>query len=220
MSGRGKLFEKVKTAKGRKLSSTIWLKRQLNDTFVQLAQKEGFRSRAAYKLIGIDDKFSILGKPNLNIIDLGSAPGSWTQVIVQRAGKGSHIISLDLQEMDLIEGSDFIKCDFCTEQDKLHAFLGNDFKFDIILSDMAPSSIGHKKVDHLRIMGLCESVLDFAFENIKFGGCVVSKILQGGLEQEISHQMKQKFRHVKYFKPDASRKNSAEMFLVALDFKG
>lgn len=215
--GHRQLHVKVKTAKGRKSSSTQWLQRQLNDPYVQLAHKEGYRSRAAYKLIEIDDKFQFL-KPRQNIIDLGAAPGGWTQVAVKRS-KGSRIIGIDLQEMEPIPGATLLQHDFMADDapELLAQYLEGEGA-DIVLSDMAAPACGHPQTDHIRIMGLCEVALDFATQYLREGGVFVAKVLQGGAEKELLDAMKKHFKTVKHFKPDASRKDSAETYVVAIDF--
>jgi 23S rRNA (uridine2552-2'-O)-methyltransferase len=216
--GHRQIHTKVKTARGRKNSSTRWLQRQLNDPYVQMAQKDGYRSRAAYKLIEIDDKFQIL-RSGKNIVDLGSAPGGWTQVCVQRV-KGSKVIGIDLQKVDPIEGSIQIQEDFTEEAglNKLNEALKGK-KVDIILSDMAAASCGHSLTDHVRIISLCETAFDFAKENLNIGGVFVAKILRGGTEKELLDDMKKHFKTVKHFKPESSRKDSSEMYVVAIDFR-
>lgn len=217
---RDGLTIKVKTAKGRKASSTKWLKRQLNDVFVEKARLEGYRSRAAYKLIEIDDKYHFL-KSNKVIVDLGSAPGSWCQVAVERTeGKGK-IIGIDLQKIEPIEGVDFLQGDFL-DNDVLKIFesMLPQSKVDVVLSDMAAASCGHHQTDHIRIMALCEAAIYFAIDWLNEGGFFVAKVLQGGTENELLKILKKNFRTVKHIKPDASRKDSSEMFVIADGFKG
>lgn len=218
-SGHRQLHVKVKTARGRKKSSTTWLQRQLNDPYVLLAQKDGYRSRAAYKLIDIDDKFHLL-KSGMNVIDLGAAPGGWIQVATKRV-KGGRIIGIDLQEMEPIAGANLITHDFMADDapEILSEALGGK-KADVVLSDMAASSCGHAPTDHLRIMGLCEVAFDFAKNYLKEGGSFAAKILSGGAEKELLDDMKRSFRTVKHFKPASSRKDSAEMYVVATGFRG
>ncbi len=218
---RGRLAVRVHTAKSRKLSSTIWLQRQLNDPYVALAKKEGYKSRAAYKLIEIDDKFKFLS-PGISVLDLGAKPGGWTQVAVARtkseSNKRSKVISLDMRPMQSIEGSEFIQCDFIEEQSKFVEKYGEQ-KFHVILSDMAAESCGKKSIDHLRIMALCEEAFRFSLKFLRRGGYLITKVLQGGTEQDMSQMLKKYFNVVKYFKPKSSRKNSSEIYLVAIDFK-
>ncbi|MBN9543748.1 MAG: RlmE family RNA methyltransferase [Alphaproteobacteria bacterium] len=214
---------KVKTAKGRKLSSKLWLERQLNDPFVKLSKEKGYRSRAAFKLLEIDEKYKIL-KPGISIIDIGAAPGSWLQVILEKcnsAKKQSTVIGLDLQEIEPIEGVELIHGDF-TEQktvDELNTILAGK-KLDVVLSDMAASSTGFSDVDHDRIVMLCELVYEFAIENLKVGGSVVVKVLRGGTEHKLLADFKRNFKEVKHFKPQSSRQDSAEMYLIAKGFNG
>ena len=219
---RGRLTVRVKTARGRKISSTQWLRRQLNDPYVAQAKKDGYKSRSAYKLIEIDDKFKFL-KPNISVLDLGAKPGGWTQVVVQRlkakdSKNKSKVVSLDLEKMQEIEGSSFIQCDFMAEQSKFIEVYGYS-KFHVILSDMAPNSCGKKSLDHLKIMSLCEEAFKFSLKFLRRGGIFISKILQGGTEQDMSTKLKKYFNLVKYFKPKSSRKDSTEMYLIAIDFK-
>ena len=217
--GHRQLHVKVKTAKGRKKSSTRWLQRQLNDPYVQMAQKDGYRSRAAYKLIDIDDKFKIL-RPGMTLVDLGAAPGGWVQVATKRAS-GGRIVGIDLQDMDPIPGANLITCDFMSDEavDILDEALGGK-KADVVLSDMAAASCGHAPTDHLRIMGLCEVAFDFAKTHLKEDGSFAAKILRGGAEKELLDDMKKHFKVVKHFKPDSSRKDSAEMYVIATGFRG
>jgi 23S rRNA (uridine2552-2'-O)-methyltransferase len=218
-TGHRQLHINVKTAGKRKSSSTKWLSRQLNDPFVAMAKKDGYRSRSAYKLIEIDDKFHIL-KPASIIIDLGAAPGGWSQVCVQRV-KAGKIIGIDLQEMEPIAGVTLLHQDFM-EEDALTALakeLG-DKKANVVLSDMAAAACGHTQTDHIRILALCEAALDFAINNLQPGGSFATKILKGGAEHELLNLIKKHFKTVKHFKPNSSRKDSAEMFLVAIGFKG
>lgn len=217
ISGHRQLHVKVKSARGRKKSSTKWLQRQLNDPYVQLAQKEGYRSRAAYKLIEIDDKFDFL-KDNQNIIDLGAAPGGWIQVLTRRC-KNSKIIGIDLQEIEPISDSILIQHDF-TENDAPEMIIENlnGQKCDVVLSDMAAPACGHPQTDHIRIMMLCELAFDFAKEILKDGGVFVAKVLRGGTEKELLDDIKKHFKTVKHFKPGSSRKDSAETYLVAMGF--
>ncbi|AZL15231.1 RlmE family RNA methyltransferase [Rickettsiales endosymbiont of Stachyamoeba lipophora] len=215
---------KVKTAKGRKLSSTRWLERQLNDPFVQQAKIDGYRSRAAYKLIQINEKFGLL-HPGQLVIDLGAAPGGWTQVAAKSLNPSktpsSHIIGIDLQPMEPMADATIILGDFndleVYEQliEQMHGR-----KADVILSDMASPACGNSQVDHDRIIVLCEMVFDFAYKYLNHGGSVVVKVLRGGTEQELLTKIKHTFEIVKHFKPDASRKDSAEMYLVAQGFRG
>lgn len=217
--GHRQLHVNVKTAGRRKASSTKWLARQLNDPYVLMAKKDGYRSRSAYKLIEIDDKFHIL-KPGSVIIDLGAAPGGWSQVCAARV-KGGKIIGIDLQEMESIPGVTLFHHDFMADDAPmmLEKELGGK-KANIVLSDMAAAACGHTQTDHIRILGLCEAALDFAINNLEKNGTFATKILKGGAENELLMLVKKHFKAVKHFKPNSSRKDSAEMFMVATGFKG
>lgn len=218
--GRQGLTVRVKTAKGRKSSSTKWLKRQLNDPFVERANREGYRSRAAYKLIEIDDKFNIF-KDDSNVIDLGAAPGSWTQVACKKIdSKKGKVIGIDLQEVSPISGVEFIQGDFLDEEVFNSLLKKIDKKFDVVMSDMAAASCGHQQTDHLRIMALCEAALDFAIDVLKKEGAFIAKVLQGGAEANLLSLLKKNFKSVKHFKPKASRQDSSEVYVVALGFRG
>ncbi len=216
------LTHKVKTAKGRKSSSTRWLQRQLNDPYVQSAKIEGYRSRAAYKLLQIDEKFKIL-KPGTIVVDLGAAPGGWSQVAVPlvHAPKNGRVIGVDILDMDELKGVDLIKGDF--EEDatweQLEALIGTD-KVDVVMSDMAPNTMGHQETDHLRIINLCEIAFEFAEKHLKPGGAFITKLLHGSEEHNFMSLIKKHFTKVKNMKPEASRKGSAETYLVGIDFKG
>jgi 23S rRNA (uridine2552-2'-O)-methyltransferase len=228
-SGRGQrdLRVRVKSAKGRRLSSTLWLERQLNDPYVQKAQKDGYRGRAAYKILELDEKYRFL-VPGARIVDLGCAPGGWCQVAVpkinalgERKGKKvGTILGIDLQEVDPIPGCDIRVLDFLDEgaDDKVKDWLGG--KADVVMSDMAASSSGHKQTDHLRIMALCEAAAYFAFDVLKEGGTFVAKVLAGGAEGDLQKLLKQKFTKVANVKPPASRSDSSEKFVVATGFRG
>lgn len=213
------LHTRVKTAKGRRLSSTRWLQRQLNDPYVQEAKRLGYRSRAAFKLIELDEKFKFL-KKGLKIIDLGAAPGGWTQVAMERLGKSGHVVGIDLLEIDTIAGADLIEGDFMDDDapDRLKALINGPA--DIVLSDMAASSTGHPHTDHLRIMGLLEVAAEFAVDVLAPGGTFVGKVLQGGAENDLLVELKRNFKTVKHAKPKASRSDSAEFYLVAMGFRG
>lgn len=216
------LSVKVKTAKGRKVSSTRWLQRQLNDPYVQLAKQEGYRSRAAFKLIEINDKFKIFHKGQL-VVDLGAAPGGWSQVAANKinAGKawGGKILAIDLLKMDPIPGVTTLQQNFLElSTDDLFSWLGEK-KIDLVLSDMAASASGHTLTDHIRIMQLCEDAFFFAKEHLKIGGHFIAKILQGGTEGELLKLLKTHFKQVKHFKPKSSRSDSAEMYVVCLDYR-
>ena len=212
--------ERVKTAKGRKKSSTAWINRHINDPYVVMSKKHGYRSRAAFKIKDIDDKFHIFKKCK-SVVDLGAAPGGWLQVAVEKLGKDVPIIGVDLQEMEPIDGAFLIKGDFYEKEviEKIRTALSNN-KVDMIMSDMAPSSCGNKQVDHLRILSLVEEILTFIKDNLNVGGTVVAKMLRGGGDGELIAIYKKYFKKVSMFKPDSSYSDSAEMFLVAQDFEG
>ena len=216
--GERQLHVNVKTAAKRKISSTLWLSRQLNDPYVLQAKKDGYRSRSAYKLIEIDDKFHILKRGSV-VIDLGAAPGGWSQVTAQRVKNGT-IIGIDLQAMEPIEGVKLFQHDFMADDaPEMLATELNGKKANVVLSDMAASACGHTQTDHIRILALCEAALDFAIKNLEKGGIFVTKILKGGAEHELLNLVKKNFKTVKHFKPASSRKDSAETFLVAIGFK-
>jgi len=221
-SGRN-LHTRVKTAKRRKTSSTRWLARQLNDPYVAAAKTDGYRSRAAYKLIELNDRFDFL-RPGLNVVDLGAAPGGWSQVVLEalenRQGTAEgNIIALDLLEIEPLPGVEMLLHDFMADDapDLLKSKL--DGAADLVLSDMAPSLTGHTKTDHLRIMAVVEAAYDFACDVLKPGGTFVAKVFQGGTEQELLSEMKRRFSSVKHAKPPASRAESSEVFVVAQGFK-
>ena len=211
------MFERVKTARGRKLSSTRWLQRQLNDPYVKKAQMEGYRSRAAYKLLQLDERFKLL-KPGMAVVDLGSAPGGWVQV-AQKKG-ASEVVGIDLLEIEPIPGATLLQKDFTEDDapDLVEAEMGGPA--DAVVSDLAPWTTGHKSTDHLRIVALAEMAAHFAFDVLKPGGFFVAKVFQGGSSGELLDQLKARFDKVRHFKPDASRSESAETFVIATGFKG
>ena len=217
-SGRG-LTVRVKTAGKRSVSSTRWLERQLNDPYVHEAKKQGYRSRAAFKLLQLDDKFHLL-KPGAKVVDLGAAPGGWTQVAVDRIGEKGHVVGIDLLPIDPIPGADLIQMDFMAEEapDELKKRLGGPA--DLVLSDMAASATGHAQTDHLRIMALAEAAYDFAKDVLKPHGAFVAKVLQGGAAGELLKLLKRDFAEVKHVKPPASRTGSAELYVLATGFRG
>jgi len=228
-SGRGQrdLRVKVKAARGRKLSSTLWLERQLNDPYVKRAQVDGYRGRAAYKILELDDKFRFL-VPGTRVVDLGCAPGGWCQVAVQRINalgtrpgkKVGTILGVDLQEVESIPGAEIHVLDFMEDDAnaKVKAWLNGPA--DVVMSDMAAASSGHKQTDHLRIIALCEAAAYFAFDVLTPGGTFVAKVLAGGAEGELQALLKQKFTKVINMKPPASRSSSSEKFVVATGFRG
>lgn len=217
--GARNLHTRVRTAKGRKLSSTRWLQRQLNDPYVRDAKRLGYRSRAAFKLIELDDKFHLI-KKGMRIVDLGAAPGGWTQVAIERSGPNCHIVGIDLQEIEPIAGAILIEGDFLADDavPKLTEALGG--KADLVMSDMAAAATGHPQTDHLRIMGLLEAAADFASDVLAPGGAFVGKVLQGGAENDLLAILKRDFQTVKHAKPPASRSDSAEMYVIATGFRG
>lgn len=206
----------VRTAKGRTTSSTKWLKRQLNDPYVAKAQADGYRSRAAYKLIEINDKLDIL-QSGMTVIDLGAAPGGWSQIA---ANYGCKVIALDLLEMDPLPGVSFIRIDF-TDDEAPTALLDatGGGGVDLVMSDMAPNTTGHKKTDHFRIMALVEMAYDFAVQILNPDGTFLAKVRQGGTENDLLAQMKRDFKTVKHIKPPSSRKESAETYVIAQGFR-
>lgn len=227
-SGRGQrdLKVKVKSARGRKLSSTRWLERQLNDPYVKRAKAEGYRGRAAFKILELDDKYHFLS-PGGRVVDLGCAPGGWCQVAVARvnalgARKGrpvGRVLGVDLQEVEPVAGAEIHQLDFMEDgaDDKVKAWLGG--AADVVMSDMAASSSGHKQTDHLRIVALCEAAAEFAFDVLEEGGTFVAKVLAGGAEGDLQKRLKQHFTKVANVKPPASRADSSEKFVVATGFR-
>ncbi|MDB6180686.1 RlmE family RNA methyltransferase [Paracoccus fistulariae] len=228
-SGRGQrdLKVRVKTAKGRKLSSKLWLERQLNDPYVARARREGFRGRAAYKILELDDKYRFL-VPGARVVDLGCAPGGWCQVAVgrvnalgEKSGKAvGKVLGIDLQEVDPIAGAEIHQLDFLADgaDDQVKAWLGGPA--DVVMSDMAASSSGHKGTDHLRIVALVEAAAALAFDILEPGGTFVAKVLAGGAETEMQAMLKRNFDKVANVKPPASRSDSSEKFVVATGFRG
>jgi len=228
-SGRGQrgLRIKVKSARGRKLSSTLWLERQLNDPYVVRAKAEGYRGRAAFKIMELDDKYRFL-VPGARVVDLGCAPGGWLQVAVPRinalgdkSGKAvGTLLGIDLQEVEPVVGAELHLLDFMEDDAdiKVKKWLGG--KADVVMSDMAASASGHKQTDHMRIMALCETAAYFAFDVLEEGGTFIAKVLAGGAEGDLQKILKQKFTKVANVKPPASRSNSSEKFVVATGFRG
>ncbi|MCE0507169.1 RlmE family RNA methyltransferase [Roseivivax sp. GX 12232] len=227
-SGRGQreLKTKVKTARGRKLSSTRWLQRQLNDPYVKRAKAEGYRGRAAFKILELDEKYRFL-VPGARVVDLGCAPGGWCQVAVRRVnalnekpGKAQgRVLGVDLQEVEPIPGAEIHQLDFLEDDAdaKVKDWLGG--AADVVMSDMAASSSGHKQTDHLRIVALCEAAAEFAFDVLEEGGTFVAKVLAGGAETELQTLLKQRFTKVANVKPPASRSDSSEKFVVATGYR-
>ena len=218
----GRMHVAVKTAHKRKQSSTLWLERQLNDPYVRRAKEEGFRSRAAYKLKEIDDKYKLL-KPGMVVVDLGAAPGGWSQIAAAKVGaadgKGK-IVAIDLLEMGEIPGVTFAQLDFLDDKapEKLREMLGG--KADLVLSDMAANTTGHRKTDQLRIVGLVEVAAEFACEVLKPGGAFLAKVFQSGADAALLAQLKRDFATIRHLKPPASRKDSSERYLLATGFRG
>ena len=227
-SGRGQrdLKVKVKKARGKTVSQVRWLERQLNDPYVKRAKAEGYRGRAAFKIIELDDKYRFL-KPGVRVIDLGCAPGGWCQVAVNRANALGHkqgkavgrVIGVDLQEVEPIAGADIYQVNFLDENadEKVKYWL--DGAADVVMSDMAAASSGHKQTDHLRIISLCEAAAHFAFDVLEEGGTFVAKVLAGGAEGDLQKILKQRFRKVSHLKPPASRADSSEKFVVATGYR-
>ena len=219
-SGRGERELKVRVKDKRKShSSRTWLERQLNDPYVIRAKREGFRSRAAFKLIEIDDKHHLL-KPGAKVADLGAAPGGWSQVAAKRVGARGKVVGIDLLAMDEIPGVEFAQIDFLdpAAPDKLKAMLGGPA--DVVLSDMAANATGHRPTDHLKIMALVETAAEFAREVLKDGGSFLAKVIQGGTESALLAALKRDFATVKHVKPAASRADSAELYVLATGFRG
>ena len=221
--GNRRLAVRLRTARGRKLASTRWLTRQLNDPYVEEAKRRGYRSRAAFKLAEIDDKHHLL-RTGMSVVDLGAAPGGWSQISAQRvqlmAGKG-RVIAVDVVEMEPISGVTALKLDLTDSESAgriRHALNGK--KADLVLSDMHAPATGHKQTDHLRIMGLVEAALDLAEEILAPGGAFLCKVLQGGADKELVARLNRSFAKVRHVKPKASRAESAEMYVLATGFRG
>ncbi|MBB4364619.1 23S rRNA (uridine2552-2'-O)-methyltransferase [Bradyrhizobium sp. CIR18] len=218
----GRLHVQVKTGGKRKLSSKLWLERQLNDPYVVKAKAAGYRSRAAFKLLEIDDKFRLL-KPGMAVVDLGAAPGGWSQIAAKRVGsvegKGK-VVAIDLLEMPEIPGVDFAQLDFMANDapDKLTAMLGGGA--DFVMSDMAANTTGHRKTDQLRIVGLVETAAAFACDVLKPGGAFLAKTFQSGADADLLAQLKRDFAMVRHVKPAASRQDSSERYVLATGFRG
>ncbi|MBB4391054.1 RlmE family RNA methyltransferase [Bradyrhizobium sp. ERR14] len=218
----GRLHVQVKTGGKRKLSSKLWLERQLNDPYVVKAKAAGYRSRAAFKLLEIDDKFRLL-KPGMAVVDLGAAPGGWSQIAAKRVGsvegKGK-VVAIDLLEMPEIPGVDFAQLDFMANDapDKLTAMLGGGA--DFVMSDMAANTTGHRKTDQLRIVGLVETAAAFACDVLKPGGAFLAKTFQSGADADLLAQLKRDFATVRHVKPAASRQDSSERYVLATGFRG
>ncbi|EAU43072.1 cell division protein ftsJ [Fulvimarina pelagi HTCC2506] len=216
------LHVKVKKKRGLKASSRRWIERQLNDPYVRQAKADGYRSRAAYKLIEMDDRYKLL-KPGQRVVDLGAAPGGWCQVSVERVGSENddiRVVGIDFLEVDPVSGAEILLMDFLDDEapDRLMEALGGSP--DIVLSDMAAPTIGHRQTDHLRTMHLCEVAADFAVRTLKPGGHFLCKTFQGGTERDLLELLKRNFKAVHHVKPPASRDGSVELYILAKDFKG
>ncbi|WP_018699813.1 RlmE family RNA methyltransferase [Amorphus coralli] len=217
------LRQRVKTARGRRASSVRWLERQLNDPYVRRAQAEGYRSRAAYKLLEIDDRYGLL-KKGMRVVDLGAAPGSWSQIAADRVAskpEAPSVVGIDYLEMDNLPGVTLLQKDFLDDDapDALIAALGGR-KADCVLSDMAAPTTGHKQTDHLKIMHLCEVAAEFAREVLAPGGSFLAKVFQGGTEAALLAELRRNFEKVYHIKPKASRSESAEQYVLATGFRG
>jgi 23S rRNA (uridine2552-2'-O)-methyltransferase len=218
----GRLHVTVKTGGKRKLSSKLWLERQLNDPYVAQAKRDGYRSRAAYKLIEIDDKYHFL-KHGIAVVDLGAAPGGWSQIAAKRVGavngKGK-VVAIDLLEMPEVPGVNFAQLDFLSEDapEKLIAMMGG--RADVVMSDMAPNTTGHRKTDQLRIVGLIETAAAFATDVLNPGGTFLAKAFQSGADAELVAQLKRDFASVRHVKPASSRQDSSERYVLAMGFRG
>jgi 23S rRNA (uridine2552-2'-O)-methyltransferase len=218
----GRLHIQVKSGGKRKLSSKLWLERQLNDPYVAKAKRDGFRSRAAYKLLEIDDKYRVL-KSGMTVVDLGAAPGGWSQIAAKRVGSADgkgKVIAIDLLEMGEIAGVTFAQFDFLAEDapKKLLAMMGG--RADVVMSDMAANTTGHRKTDQLRIIGLVEAAALFASEVLNPGGAFLAKVFQSGAEGELLAQLKRDFANVRHVKPASSRQDSSERYVLAMGFRG
>ncbi len=216
MAGRRGAAVRVKTAKRRKPSSTRWLRRQLNDPYVEEARRQGWRGRAAFKLMEIDDKHRLL-RPGARVLDLGAAPGGWTQVAVERGGR---VVALDMVEMDPVPGAEVLVLDIYDEDALLRITAALGGKADVVLSDMSPATTGHAGTDHLRIVGLVEAAAQVARATLAPGGAFVAKVFSGGTEAVLLATLKRLFARVRHVKPPASRSESAEFYVVATGFRG
>jgi 23S rRNA (uridine2552-2'-O)-methyltransferase len=218
---------RLKDQKRRTASSRAWLTRQISDPYVARAKREGLRSRAAFKLAEIDDRYKVL-KPGARVVDLGAAPGGWSEIAAHRVGNKGRVIALDILDLQPIPGVEFLQLDFLDRSapERLKAMLGSgaagkaEAKADVVLSDMAANATGHRQTDHLRIMALAEAAADFAREVLAPGGSFLCKVLQGGTEARLLAELKHEFSSVKHVKPPASRSDSAELYLLAQGFRG
>jgi 23S rRNA (uridine2552-2'-O)-methyltransferase len=216
-AGRG-MATRLRTAEGRSTASQRWLTRQLNDPYVRAAKERGLRSRAAFKLLEMDERLKLL-KPGMRVVDLGAAPGGWTQVAVQAVGPRGQVVAIDILPMDPVAGATVLQGDFTEEEAEARVIAAMGGKADVVLSDMAPNTTGHTSTDHLRIMALAELALDFALRVLAPGGAFVAKVFQGGSEKAFLDTLKQRFAQVRHAKPPSSRKDSAELYVVATGFK-
>ena len=220
---------RLKDQKRRTASSRAWLTRQISDPYVARAKREGFRSRAAFKLAEVDDRYKLL-RPGARVVDLGAAPGGWSEIATRRVGAGGRVVALDILDMKAIPGVEFLQLDFLdpSAPQRLEALLGgggepqrkNQAKADVVLSDMAANATGHRQTDHLRIMALAEAAADFARQVLAPGGAFLCKVLQGGTEAALLAELKRDFSSVKHVKPPASRTDSSELYLLAKGFRG
>ncbi len=218
----GRLHVTVKTGGKRKLSSKLWLERQLNDPYVARAKREGYRSRAAFKLTEIDDKYHLL-KPGMTVVDLGAAPGGWSQVAAKRVGVASgkgRVVAIDLLEMPEIAGVTFAQLDFLDQSAPQRLMAMMEGRADIVMSDMAANTTGHRKTDQLRMVGLVETAAAFAAEVLKPGGTFLAKTFQSGADAELMAQLKRDYASVRHVKPAASRQDSSERYVLATGFRG
>lgn len=213
-----RIKQRVKTARGRSAASTRWLERQLNDPYVRKAKAEGYRSRAAYKLIELDERFNLLNGVR-HVVDLGAAPGGWCQVVVKKRPKAK-IAAIDLLDMDELPNTTILKMDFLADEAPQALIDALGAKAELVLSDMAANTVGHQQTDHLRTMALVEAGLDFATQILADGGTYVAKVLAGGADKDLVAALKRNFRSVKHAKPPASRKDSSEWYVIAQGFKG
>ena len=218
MRGAGNLPERLKTARNRKASSTRWLTRQLADPYVRQAKADGWRSRAAFKLLELDEKFGLLKRAE-RVVDLGIAPGGWSQVVRKRA-PGAVVVGIDLLPTEPIEGVIIFEMDFMADQAPAALLEALGGQPDLVVSDMAANTVGHKQTDHLRTMGLVETAADFAIEHLAVGGAFVAKVLAGGTDAALLTLLKKHFSQVKHAKPPSSRKDSSEWYVIAQGFKG
>ena len=218
-AGRGQVKVKVKNTKSRKASSNKWLERQLNDPYVHAAKAKGYRSRAAFKLIDLDDQFHFL-KPGAHILDLGAAPGGWSQIAHLRIGPKGKIVAADLLEMEPLDGVTVLRADLLDEDAPLLLKQALGGPADVVLTDMAAPTTGHRETDHIRTSALLEAALDVAGQTLKPGGAFVGKVFQGGATGTLLQRLKKSFKSVKHVKPPASRAESVELYLVALGFRG